>query len=68
MKLFYNIQFDGHYPVGTSAIVWAKSAMAAAQILSDELKANNLSQVIDVNDMVEFKLVNKCIILQDGDY
>jgi hypothetical protein len=69
MKVFYNTEFDGHYPVGAAALVVAKDAKSAAKLLETQLGLVGLPQHIFVNDMVEVK-TNKetTIMLNDGEY
>lgn len=68
MKVFYNHQFRGHYPVGTSAVVVAYDAYDAADRLEAELRNAGLPQTIPTNDMIEIELAPQVIILQDGNY
>ena len=69
MKLFYNKEFEGLYPVGTAAIVVAKDSTRAAQMLQAELEDKGMHQTVLPSSMVEFK-GNKelVIIVNDGDY
>lgn len=69
MKVWINTKFVGHYPVGTSAVVVAKTAKSAAGYLERELTTHGLSQKIDPSDM-ECLLVAEGIVrvLQNGDY
>ena len=66
--IWYNNTFEGHWPVGTSAIVRAKTAEEAAEFLTDELVLNGLQQTVLPSDMVPFSKEEKVIILQDGEY
>lgn len=71
MKVFYNNKFDGHYPVGASAIVLARNPAHAALILHEELAGSGLRQPVWAEDMIELDLENAepgCIILADGNH
>ncbi len=68
MKVFYNRNFVGHYPVGTSAVVVAVDAEVAAFMLAEELAADALPQRVAPQDMIEIEMAPQVIILQDGDY
>lgn len=69
MKLFVNKTFSGFYPVGTSAVVIAKTKEDAAKLLSDKLKELHLDQEIAVKDMDELSMKTAGVfILQDGEY
>lgn len=68
MKVFVNTTFRGVYPVGTSAIVVAKNAQEAAEMLTEEVSWIR-QQTIDAVDMIEVKTkVASVTILQSGDY
>jgi hypothetical protein len=69
MKVFYNNSFQGHWPVGTSAIIIAKNEQEAKIILENKLEVIGLKQEVSLGDLVEVK-TNKelAIILQDGEY
>lgn len=68
MKVFVNTTFRGVYPVGTSAIVIAKNAQEAADMLTKEVSWIR-QQTIDAVDMIEVKTkVPSVSILQSGDY
>ena len=41
MKVFYNISFNGFYPVGAAAVVKADTAEEAAALLEEERKTIN---------------------------
>lgn len=69
MKVYYNNTFDGHYPVGTSAIVIAKDQVEAAEKLAARLRERGLKQSITWSRMIEVDTTGRqVIILQDGDY
>lgn len=68
MKVFVNTTFRGFYPVGTSAIVIAKNAQEAAEMLTEEVSWIR-QQTINAVDMIEVKTkVPSVTILQSGDY
>lgn len=68
MKVFVNTTFRGVCPVGTSAIVVAKNAQEAAEMLTEEVSWIR-QQTIDAVDMIEVKTkVPSVSILQSGDY
>jgi hypothetical protein len=64
--IFTCTSFDGHWPVGTSAVVNAESHDDAAKILEQELAKHGLPQKISAMQMVQF--TEQVKILQDGDY
>lgn len=68
MKVFYNRQFRGHYPVGTSAVVVAYDAYDAADRLEIELRSQGLEQRVDTRDMIELELKPQVVVLQNGEY
>lgn len=69
MKIWYNTKFDGHYPVGSAAIVSAKTKEEAAVILGCALVDIGLKQKIDAEDMIEFDTDRGSFaILRDGNY
>jgi hypothetical protein len=66
LKVYYNTDFEGQWPVGTSAVVVAESAEHAELLLTDKLAAIGLAYR---GTMTEIDLtVPNAIILQDGDY
>lgn len=69
MKLFVNTKFDGHYSVGTAAVIVAPSASRAAEILKARLVKIGLPQEVHVADMRQVSLSSEqCEILCDGNY
>lgn len=68
MKVFYNSEFRGHWPVGTSAVVVAVDAEMAAYMLGEELAAMGLPQQVPPNDMIELEMKPQVVVLQNGDY
>ena len=68
MKVFVNTSFRGNWPIGTSAVVVAKNAQEAAEMLTEEVSYIR-QQTIDAVDMIEVKTkVASVTILQSGDY
>lgn len=66
LKVYYNTDFEGLWPVGVSAVVVAESEMQAIELLTEELQKRGLAyrgtmQEIDTT-------IASAIILQDGDY
>lgn len=69
MKVWTCNSFSGHWPVGTSAVIAARSQEAAAIALSEELKRLGLVQTIKPEQVVEFNAHDaNVLILNDGDY
>lgn len=68
LKVFYNRNFKGHWPVGTSAIVIAANHEEAAQALEKELLDHGLGQVVPPNDMIEMEMKPQAFIVQNGNY
>jgi len=67
MKIYYSTDFEGHWPVGTAAVVVAETEERARDLFDQELEAQGLKdddytlQQIDP----EVEVVH---ILGDGDY
>ena len=68
MKVFYNISFNGFYPVGAAAVVKADTAEEAAALLEEELSQIGLAQSVNVEDMIELLPEKGVVILNNGDY
>lgn len=66
MNIYTNATFNGHYPVGTAAVVVAKDQLEAARELSNELLRIGLPQDVNPSEMIEIK--EGVRILCDGDY
>lgn len=67
--IFINRKFKGHYPVGTAAVVCAKTPEEAAHYLEVRLRGLGLEQKILPEDMERFKSVpGNCNVLNDGNY
>lgn len=68
MNVYYCTDFDGHYPVGTSAVVAAETEEQAQELLLAELVEHGLPQ----NRKITLHRINvtvpRAFILQDGDY
>ena len=68
MKLWTNTEFEGHWPVGSGAVVVAETAESAADYLSLFLNERGLENA-KVKDMEEMPLVDGQVkILCDGNY
>ena len=65
--IFTNNTFEGHWPVGTAAVVEADNCYAAAGLLEKELEKQGLKQKISHNSMIP-KHDKKVVILCSGDY
>ena len=69
MKIYTCTQFQGYYPVGAAAIVVAKNAEEAAQMLTNRLAVMGLPQIIGVSHMEGvLSSVPSVTILCDGNY
>lgn len=71
LKVFYNTEFTGHWPVGTAALVVAENAATAAVMLRDELAKQGLDQEVPATHMIELKATGnepQVIILLNGNY
>jgi len=68
MKVFTCTDFEGHYPVGVSAVIVASDAMEARTLLDKELVKHGLRPKV-ISTFQEISLDRSAaIILQDGDY
>lgn len=69
LSVWLNKAFDGHWPVGTSAVIVAASKAEAASLLEAELARIGLSQRVDPQTMTELCVDSPCaLVLQDGNY
>ena len=69
MKVFTNVAFEGHYPVGTAAVVIANDKHDAARVLRSALSNAGLSTGVDAGDMIEVNTENEhAVILCDVDF
>lgn len=69
MKVFTCTGFQGHWPVGTSAVVIARTISTARWALMEELKRVGLEQQIALVDMHEISLTTPSVrVLNDGNY
>ena len=59
--------FDGHWPVGSAAVVRAECPEEAAILLSTELKRLGLKQIVNP-DQMKLMCNEAVIILCDGNY
>lgn len=68
MKVFTHNKFEGHWPVGTAAVVVAENTAQAKDYLDHFLAESGLPDC-DKNDFVELPLVDGAVsILCDGAY
>jgi len=68
-KIFTCKTFEGYWPVGTAAIVCAKTASQAAELLNEKLKSNGLPGDALAKDMIEFPSDGEEVrIVCDGNY
>ena len=68
MKIWTNNKFEGHYPVGTGAVVIAGDRADAKTYLDTFLAVMGLPPC-DEDDFIEIELKNGLVrILCDGDY
>lgn len=66
LKIYYNTDFEGLWPVGVSAVVVAESETQAIELLTEELQKRGL---VYRGTMHEIDTTTaSAIILQDGDY
>lgn len=69
MKLWYNINFKGFWPVGTAAIVKAETPEKAAELLNEELEKSLLEPSAEAKYFKELDMKdNSVLILLDGNY
>lgn len=69
MTVWFNTSFQGHWPVGTSAVVVAPTKQEAAALLEAELARIGLAQKVDWQTMQELCVTTPgALILQNGDY
>ena len=63
-KIWVCIEFKGHYPVGTSAMVRARTSEKATKLLEQELSKLSLTQEIKPTMM---RLLEKDVLILDDD-
>ena len=71
MKVFYATGFQGHWPVGTSAVMVAKDRDEALYLLGVELAKHGLKPGDAYGDFEVVELdtsVANAVVLQDGEY
>lgn len=73
MKPAFNVyacnQFTGHYPVGTAAVVVAKSQEHAADVLNKQLRLQGLPGDATANMMaLVVQIAPQAVVLCDGNY
>jgi hypothetical protein len=70
-QVFTFTNFDGHYPVGTAAVVVAKNKSEAIMLMDEQLSESGLP-ALDEQEDVKISLVDldvfQAIILRDGNY
>lgn len=66
--MIYGARFEGHWPVGASAMVRAQNKKEAAKLLQTELESIGLPQEVTEDDMITFKRGTCVVILDDGNY
>lgn len=68
MKIWTNNKFEGHYPVGTAAVVVAQSADMAAEYLNLFLAERGLPETLPDHFVEMPHQEGQVAILCDGDY
>lgn len=69
MKHFYVKGFEGHYPVGTAAVVSAPSRRRARQLVNVQLANHGLPPLKPTDVLVEMRNDSeRAAVLLDGDY
>lgn len=71
MRLFSCTNFNGFYPVGVAAIIWAESPEKATEQLNESLRNRGLEGNSNVVDMHEIHTEGQdpfVTILNDGNY
>lgn len=69
MRVFVSTNFQGHWPVGTAAVVFADTIEDAAQHLSSECHTAGIPQEISISQLQEIHpLAPTAYILNDGNY
>lgn len=72
MKVFSITGFNGHYPIGTAAIVVAKDERHACQLLSAELADQGLGTVLPTDTGLKIVQIKTheplAIITHNGNY
>lgn len=69
MTVYTNKEFQGYWPVGASAVVFAEDAQQAAERLNEKLRGMNLPPTARAEDMIPFPGSGETVrILNDGDY
>lgn len=69
MKVWTNNKFNGHWPVGTAAVVVADTAERAAEILNDDLGKRGLDRSATAEQFERLSVTQECVrVLRDGEY
>lgn len=66
LKVYYNTDFEGLWPIGVSAVVVAESETQAIDLLTEELQKRGLAYRGTMHELDRTK--PHALILQDGDY
>lgn len=66
LKVYYNTDFEGLWPVGVSAVVVAESETQAIELLTEELQKRGLAYRGSMHEIDT--TIPTAKILQDGDY
>lgn len=69
MKVFTCKSFEGHWPVGTAAVIVALTVEDAVALLSDAVAQHGLKQKIEPEQLVELDITQQhAVVLNDGEY
>lgn len=69
MKVFQTTDFEGHWPVGSAAVVVAKTHAEAVELLDKKLREEGLKFDGKPENVVEVDLGKRgAIVLCNGDY
>lgn len=67
LRVWTSTDFDGHYPVGTSAVVVARDEHEAGELLQAALRERGLTSTDFTLEPLAFD-EPRARVLQDGDY
>lgn len=69
MKVWTNTKFQGHWPVGTAAVVVADTAEQAAELLNNALICRGLGRTAIAADFEKLPTNRPiAVVLNNGDY
>lgn len=68
MKIFVSNDFTGHWPVGTAAVVVARTRKKALSLIKKECKKEGLVFDGTLNELLIDKAQEQAIILNNGEY